>query len=138
MKVVLRNKLQAILSCFPATNPTKDKSLTNRKIHQKLHFSLPLRMLFCFRDWPMEDAAMERKELLRCSLQDLFVSSPPEQFQLQCSSNEVLDAQIDMSRRRGTTDQINGSGMYRRFRFANLRHRLLRRSWRPALVAIPE
>lgn len=131
MKVVQRNKLQAIVSSFFTTNPNKDKSIRNRKMHQKLHLSVPLRMLFCFGDWSMEATALERKELLRCTLQDLFVSSPPQP--------PLLPLQIEMSRRTGTTDQVSGLGPYHRFQFANLRQRLRRRSsWQPALGAIPE
>lgn len=139
MKVVQKIKPPAILSCFLTINPSTDKSITTHKVHQKLQFSLPVCKLLClcFRDWSIEATAMERKELLRCSrsLQDLFVSSPPRS--LHCSSIEASGSEIETCQRMGSTD-ISASRLHHRFQFGNLRRRLLRRPWRPALGAIPE
>ncbi|KAH7686208.1 hypothetical protein IHE45_04G088700 [Dioscorea alata] len=74
----------------------------------------------------------ERKGLLSHTLRDLLVSSPPSE-----------DEGGDGGRGGGGFRFESGSGGRRgagvsRFRSVSLRQRLMRRAWRPVLVAIPE
>ncbi|KAJ0971538.1 hypothetical protein J5N97_019497 [Dioscorea zingiberensis] len=74
----------------------------------------------------------ERKGLLSHTLRDLLVSSPPSE-----------DGGLEGDRAGGGFRFGSGLGARRgtgvsRFRSPSLRQRLMRRAWRPVLVAIPE
>lgn len=71
------------------------------------------------------DPPAEKKQLLSHTLKDLFVSSPP--------SHDDSSGCADSADRVPRVGAVAGRGVSRAFRY-----RMLRRVWRPVLVAIPE
>ncbi|URD75150.1 hypothetical protein MUK42_35253 [Musa troglodytarum] len=79
---------------------------------------------------PAPDRPSEKRALLSHSLADLFVSSPPPG-----GAEGGHEPAVGAARRFGF-DVLAAGGP--RFGSRGLRYRLLRRTWRPVLVAIPE
>ncbi|XP_009407368.2 uncharacterized protein LOC103990063 [Musa acuminata AAA Group] len=84
---------------------------------------------------PAPDRPSEKRALLSHSLADLFVSSPPPG-----RAEGGHESAAGAARRFGFDILAAGgrAGGGPRFGSRGLRYRLLRRTWRPVLVAIPE
>ncbi|XP_074583243.1 uncharacterized protein LOC141839403 [Curcuma longa] len=84
-----------------------------------------------------QDRPTEKRALLSHSLADLFVASPPPPA---AAVEGTRDKPVGVAGRSGfdiVAAGARGAGVPR-FVSRSLRYRLLRRTWRPVLVAIPE
>lgn len=116
-----------------------------RKTPKKLHKLLSLRRLICRENRSGGDSLElgEKKALLSHSLKDLFSSSPPPSEVEEEVNWGGGGGGVELERERGGLARMWGfegrSGGGARFgSVARLRCRLLRKAWRPVLVAIPE
>ncbi|XP_042415405.1 uncharacterized protein LOC122004611 [Zingiber officinale] len=84
------------------------------------------------------DRPAEKRALLSHSLADLFVASPPPP--VAATVEGARDEPVGVARRSGFDIVAAGARAagVPRFVSRSLRYRLLRRTWRPVLVAIPE
>ncbi|XP_075482612.1 uncharacterized protein LOC142522914 [Primulina tabacum] len=130
-------KLLVAAQCAVAGSPNRSPT-TSPVIH--LRRKKTLRMLLGGRTLPDEASpdsdegiSPEMELSARHKLKDLFRSSPPE-FVERASENHVLERLL-------TTSTVSDGGVrgtgYRPLS-STFRQRLMRRAWRPALVAIPE
>nr|XP_029119593.1 uncharacterized protein LOC105041261 [Elaeis guineensis] len=112
----------------------------------KLHKLLSLRRFLCRENRSGGDSSElgEKKSLLSHSLKDLFSSSPPPSEGEEEVNWGDGGGGVELETGRGSLARMwgfegrSGGGARRFGSVARLRDRLLRKAWRPVLVAIPE
>ncbi|KAJ3694439.1 hypothetical protein LUZ60_009919 [Juncus effusus] len=137
MSIFHKINILPLFNCYVSRKSLESSEKTTRNHHNKICFSFSFnRLLLCFRDLSVETINERKRLLKKGSLQDLFVSSPPFEGE---NKNEINGVNLRV-RPEETVHlvQSGGTGTSHGFRFGSLRRRFMRRSWRPALGAIPE